>query len=340
MHASMRYTIFFSLALIGLSAPAATMHPRLTEVSYRRDIAPIIERRCTGCHSDGGFGPMPLARYEDARQWSRAISEQTIDGRMPPWPAAAGVGDFSNDRSVTPIEIELLTSWAEGGAEEGSASAPAKPVPAHPTPDLIVDLPHAPVVQTPVMRYEVKVPEGERWITGWAFLPSERSRVERAVLGVANGPRIAAWIPPEGAVSFPDGVASRLPAQATLTVDVFFRKASRPPAGGGRVALYFGNAPRHELQQRLLPCGSTVLDDAIDLLAIEPSVNHSGATIEAVAYRPDRSVEPLILVRRFLTWYVPTYRFRSAVRLPTGTRLEVRTSAASCAVGLEYVAVR
>ena len=334
--------MFFALALIGLSAPAATMHPRLTEVSFRRDIAPIIERRCTGCHTDGGFGPMPLSRYEEARNWSRAISEHAIDGHMPPWPAAVGVGDFSNDRSLTQVEIELLTSWAEGGAEEGTeASPPAPPRSAERTPDLILDLPEPPVVRTPSTRYEVQTAAGaERWISGWAFHPADRARVERAVLGIGGGGRVATWIPPETSVPFRDGVAARLPQNATLTVDVHYRKASTPPAAGGRVALFFGSAPRHELQNRSLPCGSTVLDDAIDLLAIEPAVNQSGAMIEAVALRPDRSVEPLLLVRRFLTWYVPTYRFRSAVRLPRGSRLDVRTSAESCAVTLEYVAVR
>lgn len=338
----MRYSIFFAVAWIGLSAPAATMHPRLTEVSFRRDIKPIIERRCTGCHRDGGFGPMPLTRYEDARNWSRAISEHAIDGRMPPWPAAVGVGDFVNDRSLTPVEIELLTSWVEGGAEEGTESSPApQPQPAERKADLIVDLPPIALVRTPSTRYELKIAaDAERWITGWAFHPAEPARVERAVLGIADSGRVASWIPPETAVLFRDGVASRLPPQATLTVDVHYRKASTPPAAGGRVALYFGNAPRHEKQNRSLPCGSTVLEDSIDLLAIEPSVNQSGAMVEAVARRPDRSVEPLVLVRRFLTWYVPTYRFRSAVRLPRGSRLDVRTSAESCSVTLEYAAVR
>ena len=285
---------------------------------------------------------MPLVRYADARDWGRAMSEHAMERRMPPWPAAIGIGDFSNDRSLTPIEIELLASWAEGGAAEGTAAA-ATPTPARSAiraPDVIKDLPAA-VVKTPVTRYEVPVDNTkEQWITGWEFHPVDHARVERAVIGIAGGERVGSWLPPEATVMFPDGVARRLPPRSTLTVDVYYRKSSALPAGGGRIALNLGAEPKHVVRHRTLACGTTVLDEPLDVLALEPTANESGAMVEAVAYRPDRSVEPLILVRRFLTWYVPTYRFRTAVRLPRGSRLEVRSSAATCGLGLDYVPVR
>ena len=192
----------------------------------------------------------------------------------------------------------------------------------------------------PVTRYELTVPlDRDRWLTAWEFHPIDHARVERAVLSVASGGRVSSWIPPETIAAFPDGVAHRLPAGSTLTVDVYYRKASTRPVPGGRVALYFGRAPKHEVRNRSLSCGATILDEPIDVLAIEPSTNESGAMVEAVARRPDRSIEPLILVRRFVTWHVPTYRFRSAIRLPRGSRIDVRSSAPTCAAGLDYVPV-
>src|SRR5207244_5955639 len=83
------------------------------------DVEPILKRRCVGCHTAGGFGPMSLATYDDARTWSRSIREEVLERRMPPWPAARGFGDFVNDRSLTPLEIELLTAWADGAAPLG-----------------------------------------------------------------------------------------------------------------------------------------------------------------------------------------------------------------------------
>jgi hypothetical protein len=341
-----RATVFnFVIAMVAgalLSPPAATSHPRQTKVTWSGDVASIVQRRCAGCHTAGGFGPMPLTQYEQARDWSRAMSDHAMDGFMPPWPAAPGIGDFANDRSLTPIEVELLQSWTEGGAVEGpAASTMTPPRAANRTPDLILDLSPSATGASGKTRYTLATAlDQERWITGWEFQPRQPSRVERAVLGVATDGRIASWLPPEGAVMFPDGVARRLPPHSTLTVDVSYRKAAAPVVGGGRVAVYFGAAPRHQLSHRSLACGTTIVDEAIDVLGIEPTASEAGAAIEALARRPDRSVEPLILIRRFLTWYVPTYRYRSAVRLPRGSHVEVRSTSGGCGLTIDYVPAR
>ena len=331
-----------TVLVIGLSASAETSHPRLTQVTWTADIASIIQRRCVGCHVDGGFAPMPLAQYEDARNWSRSIAEHAMEGSMPPWPAAPGIGDFTNDRSLTPIEVELLEAWAEGGAVEGpAASAITRSRAAMRAPDVLLDLSPSATGASRMTRYTLATAiDGERWITGWEFQPRQPSRVERAVLGAAADGRIASWLPPEAAVMFPDGVARRLPPRSTLTVDVYYRKGATPAAEGGRVGLFFGAAPRHQLRHRSLPCGTTIVDEPIDVLGVEPTASEAGAAIEALALRPDRSVEPLILIRRFLTWYVPTYRYRSAVRLPRSTRVDVRSTSGDCGLSLDYVPAR
>src|SRR5260370_13716141 len=38
---------------------------------------------------------------------------------MPPWGAVKGFGDFRNDQALTPEQLELLTSWSQGGSPEG-----------------------------------------------------------------------------------------------------------------------------------------------------------------------------------------------------------------------------
>jgi hypothetical protein len=57
--------------------------------------------------------------YDAAKRDAKAIREAVLERRMPPWLPARGFGDFSIDRSLTPIEIELLTSWVDGGTPIG-----------------------------------------------------------------------------------------------------------------------------------------------------------------------------------------------------------------------------
>lgn len=70
---------------------------------------------------------MSLATYEEARPWARAIREEVLARRMPKWSAVRGYGDFSNDPSLSPFEIALITAWADGGAPKTASSPAADP---------------------------------------------------------------------------------------------------------------------------------------------------------------------------------------------------------------------
>ena len=38
---------------------------------------------------------------------------------MPPWGAVRGFGEFRNDQSLSQEQLELITSWVDGGVPEG-----------------------------------------------------------------------------------------------------------------------------------------------------------------------------------------------------------------------------
>ncbi len=42
---------------------------RPTEVTFTKDIAPILQRSCQKCHRPGGVAPMPLVEYETVRAY-------------------------------------------------------------------------------------------------------------------------------------------------------------------------------------------------------------------------------------------------------------------------------
>src|SRR5262245_35624595 len=60
-----------------------------SEVTFSRDVAPILQRSCQNCHRPDGVAPMSLVSYEDVRPWARSIKLRTglgpRAGVMPPW---------------------------------------------------------------------------------------------------------------------------------------------------------------------------------------------------------------------------------------------------------------
>src|SRR3954451_4534955 len=93
--------------------------PVSTKLTWTQEISRIVYQRCVGCHSNGGSAPMPLATYADARPWAKAIKDEVLHRRMPPWGAVKGFGDFRDDPSLTQDEITRIAEWVEGGAPEG-----------------------------------------------------------------------------------------------------------------------------------------------------------------------------------------------------------------------------
>jgi hypothetical protein len=113
-----------ALCVFGAALAPLVAHVRIsTKVTWDREIAPIVQARCVTCHRDGGRAPMSLATYEDARPWAKAIKEEVLTRRMPLWHVVRGYGDFVNDRSLSPFEIALLASWADGGAPKNLPGA-------------------------------------------------------------------------------------------------------------------------------------------------------------------------------------------------------------------------
>jgi hypothetical protein len=105
--------------LISQFAPRAVAHDRITtKVTWDREIAPIVQARCAGCHTAGGRSTIVLTTYDEARPWAAAIKEEVLTRRMPKWNAARGFGDFANDPSLSPFEMALIAAWVDGGAPQ------------------------------------------------------------------------------------------------------------------------------------------------------------------------------------------------------------------------------
>jgi len=116
-----------TLALFALSLPAvcATV-PK--QVTFHKDVVPVLQKRCQECHRPGEAAPMSFVTYKDARPWAKAMKAAVLNKKMPPWFADPAHGQFANDRSLTQQEIDILSAWADGGAKEGNAKDSPTPV--------------------------------------------------------------------------------------------------------------------------------------------------------------------------------------------------------------------
>lgn len=109
-----------------LCASAAATLASAAEVTFYKDVLPVLQKNCQECHRPGEAAPMALITYADARPWAKALKQAVLRGSMPPWYADSKHGKFVNERRLTAADIEVLSAWADTGAKPGSAKdAPA-----------------------------------------------------------------------------------------------------------------------------------------------------------------------------------------------------------------------
>ncbi len=101
------------------------------EVTFHKDIEPILQRSCQNCHRVGGAGPMPLVTYEEVAPFAGLIEYKTglrdRAGAMPPWYMEKNIGiqDYKDDPSLGDEEIAAISTWARSGTPKGDvADAP------------------------------------------------------------------------------------------------------------------------------------------------------------------------------------------------------------------------
>ena len=238
----------FGLAIVLLAPPAA----RAADETFVKDVAPILNRSCAGCHRPGEAAPMSLVGYENVRPWVRAIRQRVLARQMPPWTADPTESvAFENDPSLSQAEIDRIVRWIDAGAARGDGAEPAPPAlalgwndPSGREPDYVLTLPVAYTVPASTTSaaagvlnptFYVKVPfDDDRWIRAVQARPDQRSVVHYMDLNVVEFPEGTA---PPGTVVQQMGAAA---IGAGQEID-FLTANYRPgygyeafPAGSGR----------------------------------------------------------------------------------------------------------
>ena len=133
---SMRRLGWLGAALVGLFAPVAQAQTAASagDITFAKDVAPILQRACQGCHHPNSIGPMSLVTYAEVRPWARSIKSRiTIGphaGVMPPWFVEKDIGiqKIKGDPSLSDEEIAKVVKWVNNGAPLGNPADMPKPL--------------------------------------------------------------------------------------------------------------------------------------------------------------------------------------------------------------------
>jgi hypothetical protein len=179
------------------------------QVTYVKDVAPILEAKCVACHSEGGIGPFAMKDYATVKGFSPMMREVIRTKRMPPYDADPHVGQFADDRRLTAAETKTLIHWIEAGAPRGEGKDPlgAKPQVAAEwplgKPDLVLDVPAYKIPATGVVDYQhpwVANPGTEgKWLRATTIKVESRQGVHHLLTGLVSE------VPKPGQAAFESG---------------------------------------------------------------------------------------------------------------------------------------
>ena len=274
---------------------------RSKEITYTKDIAPILWKNCAGCHRPGEVGPFSLLTYEDASKRADFLVEITASRRMPPWKPEPGIVKFMDERRLSDDEISLISQWAANGAPHGNP----QDLPEQPQfhegwqlgePDLVLKMSdpfEIPASGSDVYRcFVVPMPsEKDQMVSAIEFRPGNRKVVHHAILfldanGVARkrdgedgkhgypsfgGPGIiptgglGAWVPGATPRFLPDGIVKYVKKGSDLVMQLHYHPSGKPETDQSVVGVYFSKKP-----VKKIVTGIAIAQPKLKILANDP----------------------------------------------------------------------
>jgi peroxiredoxin len=326
------------------------------KVTYAKDVAGILQRRCQECHRPGQVGPFSLLTFEQAKHWSDTIRDVVSEERMPPWHADPHSGPFSNDRRLTVREKDLILAWIEQGCPKGNDKDLPPPAQfpegwAIGKPDLIFQMPEEETIPAtgviPYKYYEVDPGFTEDvWIQAAEARPGNRKVLHHVVVYTQTPGKqifekdgatsmLVGWAPGDMPAILPEGIARRVPAGSKLRFELHYTPSGQEEKDRSSVGVILAKyPPRREAQVNILakwkfeiPPGApahkgqasyTFPADA-QILSVMPHMHWRGVRAFYEAKHPDGRTEILLSVPAYDFNWQSVYRFAKPVSVAKGT---------------------
>lgn len=266
-----------ALAQAATTAPAvsAPLHRTAdTDLTFNKDVAPLVFEHCARCHRPDGPGPFSLLTYDDVKRRATLIEQVVRTRYMPPWKPEPGFGSFTGSRRMSDAQIAVITRWIAAGSREGRA-ADRPPAPRFTPgwqlgqPDLVIALPAytlRPEGLDVFRNFVVPIPVSvRRYVRGVEFEPGspavhhanirlDATRASRQLDDADPGPgyeglilhsadypdgHFLGWTPGQYAPLAPKGLAWRLNPGADFVVQLHMRPTGKPETIAPRIGLHF-----------------------------------------------------------------------------------------------------
>jgi peroxiredoxin len=332
---------------------------RAPEVTYAKQVARILQKRCQECHRPGEIGPFSLLTYEDARKRTSRIREALIEERMPPWHADPHYGKFSNDRRLTSDERNTLLAWIEEGAKKGDDEelpAPLKFVTGWKIgePDRVLAMStEFRVPATGVVDYQrFPVDPGFKhdvWVQSAECRPGNRAVVHHILVYILAPGRsepydedgtaatLVGWAPGDMPAMYPPGTARLIPAGSKLLFEVHYTPNGTEQTDRSSVGIRLAQGPpANSVEMNILanmnvriPPGApnhkgqiifTFPKDA-DVLSFMPHMHLRGSSARYVLTARDGTSTTLLSVPDYDFGWQSVYRLETPLHVSKGSRL-------------------
>lgn len=331
------------------------------DLSWARNVAPILDAHCIDCHREDGCAPFSLERYEDAARRSKMIGRVAAERTMPRWHARAGFGALRGERVLDPDEIGVLELWSRSGARRGDeAAALRRDLAAERElgpPDSTLDAPTPIVVPAdgPDLAREVTLPgarEGSRYVRAVDFRFSDPRLVRSATLFALDRDEsrqetaaraIATWWPGRVVEALPAGIGHALPGASSLSLWLHVHPCGVETELRASVALWFAAEPIEQVVvlHAIRPTSDARtpgahagyglrfeqrLGRAARVLALHPHLDRTGKQLKVVARLPGLPEVPLAWIHRWDAFWPERYALREPLELPDEAMIEIDAS--------------
>src|SRR5262245_14427894 len=110
------FVLLTAMTALGTEIPSRSVTDQAAGVTFNKDVLPILQNNCQGCHRPGEVAPMSFLTYESTRPWAKAMKAAVVSKKMPPWFADSHEGEFRNAPKLTEKDVQTLSAWADNGA--------------------------------------------------------------------------------------------------------------------------------------------------------------------------------------------------------------------------------